>query len=360
VKCNTFLFILFITLFSCDNSHQDTVDSDELAQKTQLIENMLYHNSVNALRNILAQDTDGLIKWDSAEGLSQKYSVAAYPADYALSLLGAYLVSGEEEFLNSCKKQFEYSISLIQNNKLFVVPSSNEVTLTRDSLMRFIAALYMGYILTGNKNYLSVVEDQVDKILTLKRGTIYYESRAYDLFYYYDPDTLEPIPDQIGIIPNQDSETALALALVYTDPDSRYYEDADIMQIINDELSAMVSLTDDDGTLYLANHNMQYSIPYASYTLRTFCITRLLMKNNLYDNWVSKVYSKLEIYENDDEIQNNDSGAALDRFIANLAMNRIDENNFLKLKERILNDDVSVRVAFLRYISLIEFVETMK
>jgi len=321
----------------------------------------LYDGKIHVDKLLKQQNIDGLSPLKSDSQFNRIYNIRYYPVDYALSSLSVYLVSKDVKYLKIAEKQLSWSIDLIEEG-VFTVPYKNHGrVITRDSLVRFISSFYMAYKITNDKKYLEIAENQLRILTSLKRSYGLYKWRVHKLFnYVYDSKTYKAIEGG-EINPNQDAETAFAIACLVSEPRSKYFKDKKLLEIINEELNATRALSDETGTLFCAQSEFTYDIGYASYAMRSYMMTMLLLgktfehADKITDDasWHEKVLKKFKTIE---KLPQSNSGAALDRFLAYLCSEKPHDNNFDELQLIINNNSEYHKIIFLRYIILLHFI----
>lgn len=227
-----------------------------------------------------------------------------YPAQAAISLLSAYLITKDEVFAKDAERQLEYAHSFENKDNLFVSYAFNfeyvQPQICREHLSRHIYSLYAGYKILGDKKYLEWADNNAAAMLNfLKRDKTFFKQKTYNLFYtcYHAEPPYNPYIGQgVFIVPNQNASLGMAFTLLYHDPNSKFYKSKILKDFAYTELRASMALQEDDGTILLPIGIGGHDTLYGTYTSFSWAVANHFWQNLEFEKHIKKAGKWLKQY----------------------------------------------------------------
>ena len=236
-----------------------------------------------------------------------------YPAMLAMNELSAYLVSGDQQFLDLATAQLDFSLTLENSEGLFVSLANEpeKSWVGRDSLARHILSLYVGYRITGNEKYLHHAETNVTKAIEKLARFSSPATNGYEIFFsQYDPNTYESWHEQSFLNQNQDSALGAAFLLLTHEPQSVLFQNQEIADLARSQIESSMSTQLATGEIpVVGTHDPAlpstcYDTGYGAYTLWSWAIAQNFEQNPVYEEhlqagaeWLAQFSQPAETFE---------------------------------------------------------------
>lgn len=203
---------------------------------------------------------------DHVYGLHQ---ISAYPTEPAMTMLSAYLVTGNPVFRQDTEDQLQFAHSLENSDHLLVIPKYPWVS--RDYQARHIYNLALAGMLLKEPTYVRWADDCAQAMVDhLSRVSHLDRDGVVRTIFYNTYETAPPYQalSPPGVSPNQNAGVGLAFTLLYHMSQSSLYDAGIAREIALAELHASAAYQTSLGEIALTDGDplSRFDTNYGSYT----------------------------------------------------------------------------------------------
>lgn len=171
-----------------------------------------------------------------------------YPSVPSQTFLSAWLVTGDETYADSARRQLAYARTRENLDHLVLYPDGTKIG--RMAQAEQILGYFVAWRTLNDLKYLRWADDALSGLLKLPRSPVVWRGRTFSLYHYlYAPASPYRPDPSIRIDPNQDANLGLVFTLLYHTPESAYYHDGNAAARAREELDAVVAVQASSGAL---------------------------------------------------------------------------------------------------------------
>jgi hypothetical protein len=170
-----------------------------------------------------------------------------YPSEPAVSLLSAWMMTGDEAYLKAAQRQLDVSHGCVDREGLYIATVAGQGdSITRDTTARHLISYYVFYRATGDRHLLIHADRCLDAMMEhLQRVPVEYKGRQYTVFapVYEARKPYKPMPGA-WIDAADDAALGLAFTVLCNDEHSKWYHKPAARDIALAEIEASAALQD--------------------------------------------------------------------------------------------------------------------